>query len=165
MHDSPNQCPDISCMYTLKQLKEGVYLKLYYLEYEGLDAVKTMAGQALNEGLQPIIDPIMGRSTWIAASAKRDTNSFKQDDDLTWDKFVGAVPRMLLAMQHARWPPEHISLMAKFWGNILSHNLRLSMSPLMRGLYCSTKHSSVEIGTMQSRPEKPGTSPPSATSS
>ncbi|KIJ56470.1 hypothetical protein M422DRAFT_120887, partial [Sphaerobolus stellatus SS14] len=130
MRDPPNQRPDIPCAYALKRLEEGVYLELYYLGREGLDAAKTTAGQALDEGLQPVIDPVTGGSTWIAASAKRDTNSFKRDEDLTWDEFAGAVPRMLLAMQHARWPAERITIMAKFWGNILSHSLRLSTDPI-----------------------------------
>ncbi|KIJ48312.1 hypothetical protein M422DRAFT_247633 [Sphaerobolus stellatus SS14] len=111
MHDPPIQHPDIPWR-------------------EGLDAAKTTAGQALDEGLQPVIDPITGGSTWIMASAKRDTGSFKRDEDLTWDEFAGAVPRMLLAMQHARWPTECITLMAKFWGSILSHSLRLSTDPI-----------------------------------
>ncbi|KIJ35231.1 hypothetical protein M422DRAFT_262612 [Sphaerobolus stellatus SS14] len=130
MRDPPNQRPDIPCVYALKRLKEGVYLELYYLGCEGLDAAKTTAGQALDEGLQPVIDPVTGGSTWIAASAKRDTNSFKRDEDLTWDEFAGAVPRMLLTMQNARWPAEHITMMVKFWGNILSHSLRLSTDPI-----------------------------------
>jgi len=77
----------------------------------------------------PIIDAT-GTTTWVPAAAKREPFSFKNDEDLSWEEFTIAAPRMLLAFQHAKWPESRITMFSEFWGNILRHQFRLSDDPL-----------------------------------
>ncbi|KIJ43698.1 hypothetical protein M422DRAFT_252942 [Sphaerobolus stellatus SS14] len=98
--------PDIPSAYGQRKLKEGMYLEMWYLSREGLDAAKQAAGQLSEDALHPTLNAATGETSWMPASAKRDPHSFKRDEDLSWDEFSSAVPRMLVAMQHSSWPAE-----------------------------------------------------------
>ncbi|KIJ50072.1 hypothetical protein M422DRAFT_126828, partial [Sphaerobolus stellatus SS14] len=95
MGPPPTHHPDIPKNPQCLQCKEGVYLEMWYLSREGLDAA---AGQLSEDALHPILNTATGETSWMPASSKRDPHSFKRDEDLSWDEFSGAVPRMLIAM-------------------------------------------------------------------
>ncbi|KIJ28217.1 hypothetical protein M422DRAFT_126628, partial [Sphaerobolus stellatus SS14] len=97
----PNRPPptlrsEIVAPYAQRRMDKGLYCEMYYFTAEGLDAAKKVGAYA-DESMVPVTDGA-GAMTWIPAIAKRDPGSFKEDQDLTWEEFSGAIPRMLLAM-------------------------------------------------------------------
>ncbi|KIJ54196.1 hypothetical protein M422DRAFT_221727 [Sphaerobolus stellatus SS14] len=124
----PTLRPEIIAPYAQRRIDKGLYCEMYYFTAEGLDAVKKV-GSYVDESMVPVTDGAGGMN-WIPAIAKRDPGSFKEDQDLTWDQFSGAVPRMLLALQRVKGPAERVEALAGFWGKLLSHPLRISIDPL-----------------------------------
>ncbi|KIJ48227.1 hypothetical protein M422DRAFT_205651, partial [Sphaerobolus stellatus SS14] len=110
-------------------MEKGRYCEMWYFTAEGLNAAKKSGAYADSEG-DVLITDSSGGMAWIPAVAKRDLGSFKEDRELTWEEFAAAVPRMLLAMQRAHWPEDRMQLLAGFWGNLMSHPLRVSIDPL-----------------------------------
>ncbi|KIJ34108.1 hypothetical protein M422DRAFT_144065, partial [Sphaerobolus stellatus SS14] len=100
----PNRPPptlraEIVAPYAQRRIDKGLYCEMYYFTAEGLDVAKKV-GAYIGESMDVTV-PIMdgtGGMTWIPAIAKRDPGSFKEDQNLTWEEFSGAIPRMLLAM-------------------------------------------------------------------
>ncbi|KIJ54596.1 hypothetical protein M422DRAFT_153126, partial [Sphaerobolus stellatus SS14] len=88
--------PEIVALYAQRRMDKGLYCEVYYFTAEGLDAAKKV-GAYVDESMVPITDGT-GGMTWISAIAKREPGSFKEDQELTWEEFSGAVPHMLLAM-------------------------------------------------------------------
>ncbi|KIJ49736.1 hypothetical protein M422DRAFT_160302 [Sphaerobolus stellatus SS14] len=115
----PTLCPEIVAPYAQRRIDKGLYCKMYYFMVEGLDAAKKV-GAYVDESMVPVTDGA-GSMAWIPAIVKRDLGSFKEDQNLTWEEFSGAIPCMLLAMQRASWPADRIKALARFWGSLLSH--------------------------------------------
>ncbi|KIJ57088.1 hypothetical protein M422DRAFT_23203 [Sphaerobolus stellatus SS14] len=125
----PTQHLEIISPYAQRMINAGKYCEMWYFTPEGLDAAKNRKTYTDDESLVPSIDS-SGNTTWMPAAAKREPGTFREDKDLTWDEFSGAVPRMLLAMQRAHWPEDRKNALAGFWGNLMSHPLRTSIDPL-----------------------------------
>ncbi|KIJ40499.1 hypothetical protein M422DRAFT_173607 [Sphaerobolus stellatus SS14] len=130
MRDPPTVRAEIISPYAQRKLERGFYVELSYFTKEGLQAARKTAGHAEDEAMLPIVDPVSGSTSWVPAAAKRESFSFKDNEDLSWEDFTIAAPRMLLAFQHAKWPESRIKMFSEFWGNILRHRFRLSDDPL-----------------------------------
>ncbi|KIJ52922.1 hypothetical protein M422DRAFT_775986, partial [Sphaerobolus stellatus SS14] len=110
MRDPPTVRAEIISQYAQRKLQRGFYVELSYFTREGLQAARKTAGHAEDEAMLPIVDPVSGSTSWVPAVAKREAFSFKDDEDLSWEEFTIAAPRMLLAFQHAKWPESRIEM-------------------------------------------------------
>ncbi|KIJ50600.1 hypothetical protein M422DRAFT_159427, partial [Sphaerobolus stellatus SS14] len=93
----PTLAREILAPYAQRMMEKGRYCEMWYFTAEGLNAAKQSGAYVDSEGVVPVIDT-SGGMAWISATAKRDPGSFKEDQELTWEEFAAAVPRMLLAM-------------------------------------------------------------------
>ncbi|KIJ22824.1 hypothetical protein M422DRAFT_140320, partial [Sphaerobolus stellatus SS14] len=95
MHDPPTVRAEIISPYAQRKLERGFYVELSYFTKEGLKAARKAAGHAEDEAMLPIIDSVSGAMSWVPAAAKRESFSFKDDEELSWEEFTIAAPRML----------------------------------------------------------------------
>lgn len=54
------------------------------------------------------------------------------DEDLSWEAFCNACPRLVKAAAAAQWTDERVDILAGFFGGILSHTWRGSRDPLQQ---------------------------------
>ncbi|KAJ8591406.1 hypothetical protein M405DRAFT_722044, partial [Rhizopogon salebrosus TDB-379] len=84
--------------YAVRKLKAGEYCELYYFTNKGLNEAKKTLLSSEPDGLilMPATD---GQQTWVPASAIRDPKSaITKDENLSWEEFNQAAPRMITAM-------------------------------------------------------------------
>ena len=71
-----------------------------------------------------------GSTSLIPALAVKEEKGIVEDQDLTWEDFSIAAPRMIDAMAKAEWLQDRIVMMTDFWSGIQVHPLRSSSDPL-----------------------------------
>jgi hypothetical protein len=115
--------------YAVKKMERGQYVELWYYTNDGLhDAARSQYSDD-DEAMVLSRNPD-GTSSWVSAAASRESKKIIDDKNLHWDDFAQAVPRMLVAMENSGWPGERIAMLAGFWGNLQTHELRSSINPL-----------------------------------
>lgn len=68
-------------------------------------------------------------TAWVPAVASREARTVA-DGSISWENFCQAVPRILLAMEAAKWPPQRLTMLANLWGKLQVHEFRSSRDPL-----------------------------------
>ena len=125
----PTIIPVFASNYATKKMDKGHYLELWYYTNEGLDdAMRT--NNTMDEDAMIISRNHNGSTSWVSAAASQNSSKVINDKDVPWEDFCQAVPRMILAMEEAGWPPERVHMLATFWGNLQVHKLRSSHDPL-----------------------------------
>lgn len=71
-----------------------------------------------------------GSAALITASSSRASCTVIDDQNLSFEDFCQASPRMVTAMEEANWPKDRVKMMAFFWRNLQTHPLRSSHEPL-----------------------------------
>ena len=110
--------------YALKKLKKGDFVELYYFTNRGLEeAEKT--GLESDERLVLIPDGD-AHSFAPASSTRSSKDSISKDEDLSWEEFLEAAPRMINFMRISEWPESHVNMFVEFWSNLQTHEWRFS---------------------------------------
>ncbi|KAG1824071.1 hypothetical protein DFJ58DRAFT_672881 [Suillus subalutaceus] len=114
--DDPATTP---CSYALRKIEKGEYVEIWYFTNDGLDEAnlkKTVDDDAMI--MSTLAD---SSSAWVSAASTRSARAVVNDEDLPFEEFCQACPRMLTAMGKADWPEDRVRMMAKFWRNIQVH--------------------------------------------
>ncbi|KIJ61275.1 hypothetical protein HYDPIDRAFT_31569 [Hydnomerulius pinastri MD-312] len=125
----PNETPVLPSPYALRRLQQGEYVDLWYFTNNGLDDALNTALTADDNAMVMSRLPD-GSVTWTPATASRSSNTVVADQNLTFEEFCIACPRMITAMEQTNWTKERILMMATFWRNVQIHPFRSSRDPL-----------------------------------
>jgi len=125
----PTITPVFASNYTIKKMERGQYLELWYYTNAGLDEAMKI-NTSVDDDAMIISRRPDGSTSWVPATTARDSKRVIDNKDIPWEDFCQAVPRMIIAMEEADWPPERIVMLASFWGNLQVHELRSSRDPL-----------------------------------
>lgn len=71
-----------------------------------------------------------GDTAWVSAASTRNAGVVVDDQNLSFEDFCQACPRIIEAMEDASWPDERVTMMAKFWRNLQVHDFRSMRDPL-----------------------------------
>jgi hypothetical protein len=116
--------------YAVRKLKAGEYCELYYFTNRGLNEAKKNLLSTEPQGmiLLPSSD---GLQTWVNADETRDSKAVvTKDENLTWEDFNEAAPRMILAMKQQDWPEDRINMHISFWTALQNHCWRHAFDTL-----------------------------------
>jgi len=116
--------------YAVRKLKAGEYVELYYFTNDGVrDAKKTLLSSD-PDSLVLTAGPD-GQQTWVTAGAIRDPKSaVTKDENLSWEEFNQAAPRMIIAMKQHEWPEDRVSMHVQFWTALQTHRWRHDLDEL-----------------------------------
>lgn len=124
----PNEAAITPCSYALRKMDKGEYVELWYFTNDGLEEAnrkKTVDDDAMI--MSTLAD---GSSAWVTAASTRDARAVLNDEDLPFEEFCQACPRMLTTMAETDWPEDRIRMMAMFWRNIQIHKFRSMRAPI-----------------------------------
>ncbi|KAG0700219.1 hypothetical protein DFH29DRAFT_983167 [Suillus ampliporus] len=102
----PSDPTIIPTPYATRKLKAGDYCELYYFTNKGLEDAKktTLIAEPDALVMLPATD---GVHSWIPAAAVKDPkSSITRDENLTWEEFNEAAPRMISSMKIHDWPED-----------------------------------------------------------
>ncbi len=109
--------------YALKKLQKGDFVELVYFTNRGLE-------EAERTGLEDesfVLVQDGDAHSWVPASSTRNSkNNVSKDEDLSWEEFLEAAPRMINFMRISDWPDTHIEMFIEFWSNLQTHKWRFS---------------------------------------
>jgi hypothetical protein len=71
-----------------------------------------------------------GTVAWVPTVASREARTIADNRFISWENFCQAVPRILLAMEAAKWPPQHLTMLANLWSKLQVHKFCSSHDPL-----------------------------------
>ncbi|KAH9916494.1 hypothetical protein B0H21DRAFT_851814 [Amylocystis lapponica] len=129
MRPTPRADLVLAAPYALKRLEKALYLELYYYTNVGLDAAN-LAVSSLDDDVMTMQRGEDGIASWVPAVAAKAAKSVVDDQDLTWEQIMEAVPRFITAMESARWDPPRVEMLARFWGALQLHPFKRSRDPL-----------------------------------
>lgn len=128
-NDVPTEIPIIPAPYALRKLEKGDFVELWYFTNSGLeDAMNTVV--MADDDTMVMSHLPDGSAALITASSSRASRTAIDDQNLSFEDFCQASPRMITAMEEANWPKDRVKMMAFFWRNLQTHPLRSSREPL-----------------------------------
>ena len=125
----PTTAPEIPSSYATSRLWKGQYVELWYFTNDGLDYA-CQHSTTLDENTMVQVQDKDGTAAWVPAVASREARTVADDRVISWENFCQAVPRILLAMEAAKWPPQCLTMLANLWGKLQVHEFRSSHDPL-----------------------------------
>ena len=127
--DVPSVARVVASNYAVRKMEKGLYVELWYYTNAGLDEAFRNSNTVDDEAMIMVRLP-NGSTSWVPAASSRTSSGVIEDRYILWEDFCQAAPRMIIAMEEADWPQEHVAMLAKFWGNLQIHELRSSRDPL-----------------------------------
>jgi hypothetical protein len=118
--------------YATRMLKKGEFCELYYFTNKGLDDAFKSSLTAEPEAL--VMMPLdNGFHSWVPAAAVKDPKAvITQDENLSWEQFNEAAPRMITAMKLHDWPEDRVHMFIQFWSALQTHYWRHAPDPLQQ---------------------------------
>jgi len=116
--------------YATRKLKAGEFCELFYFTNRGLDDASKSSMTTNPEALvmMPAAD---GLHTFVPAGAVRDSKTVvTKDENLSWEEFNEAAPRMISAMRVHDWPQDRVDMFIAFWSALQTHRWRHAPDPL-----------------------------------
>lgn len=105
--------------FALWKIDKGHFVELYYWTNTGLEEALFSYSTRDDEGLIPSEQD--GATVWISAAASKPSKHVVPDCFLSPVNFAQAVPRIVAALEERDWPNQHIIMLARFWGAIMTH--------------------------------------------
>jgi hypothetical protein len=127
----PTMPPIIASTIATRRMDKGDYVPLWYYTNAGLDDA-SKAFNIVEEDALSLIRREDGSTSLVPALSSKESRSVIEDNNLSWDEFCIAAPRMILAMSRSEWPADRIGMMTEFWSNLNTHPYRSSRDPLDR---------------------------------
>ncbi|KAF8816234.1 hypothetical protein BYT27DRAFT_7208838 [Phlegmacium glaucopus] len=106
--DVPTIAPVVTSNYTIRKMEKGLYVELCYYTNAGLDEASRSSNTANNKAMVMLQLPD-GVISWVPAASARTTSGVVDDKDLPWEDFCQAAPQMIVAMEEANWPQDHVN--------------------------------------------------------
>ncbi|KAG1889270.1 hypothetical protein F4604DRAFT_1876970 [Suillus subluteus] len=127
-----------------KKLKAGDYCELHYFTNKGLEDARASVAIAEPDALV-MLPSADGIHSWIPAAAVKDPKAAPvvKDENLTWEEFNEAAPRMILFMKMHDWPDNRVNMHIQFWTVLQAHRWRHAPDILKQRaliLYQSARH-------------------------
>ena len=139
----PSDPAILPSQYATRKLKVGDYCELYYFTNDGLtDALKS---SMIAEPEALIMVPSAnGLHAWLPTGAIKDPKSvITKDENLSWEQFNQAAPRMINSMKAHDWPEDRMDMHILFWSALQTHRWCHAQDPLKQRallLYQSQQH-------------------------
>ncbi|KAG1894567.1 uncharacterized protein F5891DRAFT_1166135 [Suillus fuscotomentosus] len=108
-----------------KRLKAGDYCELHYFTNKGLNEAKVTTLIAEPDALV-MLPAADGVHSWVPAAAVKDPKAapVTKDENLTWEEFNEAAPRIISFMKVHDWPDDRVSMHIQFWTALQAHRWR-----------------------------------------
>ncbi|KAG1861227.1 hypothetical protein F4604DRAFT_1522492, partial [Suillus subluteus] len=121
----PSDPTIILAPYALRKLKAGDYCELHYFTNKGLEDARVSVAIAEPDALV-MLPSADGIHSWIPAAAVKDPKVAPviKDENLTWEEFNEAAPRMILSMKMHDWPDNRVNMHIQFWTVLQAHRWR-----------------------------------------
>jgi hypothetical protein len=122
--DVPSNPVILPCQYAVRKMKSGDYCELFYFTNASLEEAARTSFTADEDALimLPTVD---GMHKWIPAGAAQDPKAqIVKDENLTWEQFNEAAPRMVTLMKENDWPDDRINMHISFWSALQNHRWR-----------------------------------------
>ncbi|KIK83560.1 hypothetical protein PAXRUDRAFT_803647, partial [Paxillus rubicundulus Ve08.2h10] len=114
----PDNTFTLPSQYAACLLKKGTFCPLFYFTNKGLHEA-SHASLSSDAEAMVIIQGETGSHTFIPAlAAKPPSPSFVANEDLSWEQFGEATPRMVCAMKNHNWPEDCMNMYIIFWSAI-----------------------------------------------
>ena len=125
----PKRPPVIASHYASRKMDKGEYVPIWYYTNRGLeDALRSY--DTADDDAMTILKNDDGSTSLIPTASAKDSKRLVNNQDLGWEDFCVAAPRMIEAMGRADWPQPRIRMMAAFWSNLQTHPYRSSPNAL-----------------------------------
>ena len=147
---------DIPAPIAVARMKKAEYVELWYFTNAGLRSAESSAIKSSknNNSFILVHDEDTDAATFVPAStaAAPSSSALVEDEDLSWEEFTEAAPRMLAFMGLQEWPQDRIRMFLDFWGAIQTHPWRhiddaLSQRALLAYQGIQRKKWHVAVGT------------------
>ena len=116
--------------YATRKLKAGEFCELFYFTNKGLRDASKSALSSEPEALI-MLPSANGIHSWIPAGAVKDPKAVvTKDENLSWEEFNEAAPRMITFMKTYDWPQDRIDMHVAFWSALQTHRWRHAADPL-----------------------------------
>ncbi|TFY67376.1 hypothetical protein EVJ58_g1654 [Rhodofomes roseus] len=127
---TPSGALVLAAPYASRRLEKGQYVEMYYYTNRGLNAAEAAVTQVDDDALAMKTNSD-GSTSWVPAASLRSDKAVIPDKELSWEQFREAVPRLLGAMEQAKWDAARVSMLAHFFGKLQNHPFRQhSRNPL-----------------------------------
>lgn len=119
--DIPSNPIILLCQYAVRKMKSGDYCELFYFTNSGLEEASRTTFTA-NENALIMMPTSDGLHKWIPTGAARDPKAqIVKDENLTWEQFNEAAPRMVTIMKDNDWPDDRVDMHIAFWSMLKNH--------------------------------------------
>ncbi|KAG2746296.1 hypothetical protein P692DRAFT_20739599 [Suillus brevipes Sb2] len=110
--------------YAVRKMKAGEYCELFYFTNSRLEeAIRSMSTN--NNDTLIMMPSSDGLHKWIPARAARDPKAHViKDENLSWEQFNEAAPRMIAIMKENDWPDDRVNMHIAFWSALQNHRWR-----------------------------------------
>lgn len=127
----PSDPTILPAQHATRKLKAGDYCELHYFTNKGLDDARVSTSIAEPEALV-MLPAADGIHSWVPAAAVKDLKAAPvvKDENLTWEEFNEAAPRMILSMKMHDWPDDRVDMHVQFWTALQSHRWCHTPDPL-----------------------------------
>ncbi|KIK34800.1 hypothetical protein CY34DRAFT_97268 [Suillus luteus UH-Slu-Lm8-n1] len=116
--------------YAIRKLKAGDYCELFYFTNRGLSEARKNLLSTEPQGMI-LLPGSDGQQVWVNADNTRDAKTvITKDENLSWEEFNEAAPRMILAMKQQEWPDDRVDMHISFWTALQNHRWRHAMDTL-----------------------------------
>ncbi|KAG1721104.1 hypothetical protein EDB19DRAFT_1962248 [Suillus lakei] len=111
----PSDPTILPAQYAMQKLKAGDYCELHYFTNRGLEDAKLASLVAEPDALV-MLPSSEGLHSWIPAAGVKDLKAAPvvQDENLSWEEFNEAVPRMITLMWLHDWPEDRVNMHIQF---------------------------------------------------
>jgi hypothetical protein len=112
--DVPSNLVILPCQYAIRKMKSGDYCELFYFTNNGLEEASRSTFTADEDALV-MLPTVDGLHKWIPAGSARDPKAqIIKDENLTWEQFNEAAPRMIALMKENDWPDDRVDMHISF---------------------------------------------------
>ncbi|KAG1726173.1 uncharacterized protein EDB91DRAFT_1239674 [Suillus paluster] len=153
----PSEPTILPAPYVTRKMKSGDYCELHYFTNHGLDDVRKLSQIAEPDALV-MLPSNDGIHSWFPADTVKDPKAaaVMKDENLTWEEFNEAAPRMINFMKMHDWLNERVTMHVQFWSALQTHCWRHASDHLKQQallLYQSQqwRRTKLEFGGDQSR--------------
>lgn len=121
----PSDPTILPAQYAIRKMKSGDYCELHYFTNRGLEDAKLSNLIAEPEAMV-MLAAADGLHSWIPAAAVKDPKAAPvvKDENLSWEEFNEAAPRMITMMKLYDWPNDRTDMHIQFWSALQTHRWR-----------------------------------------
>lgn len=121
----PSDPTILPAQYAIRKMKSGDYCELHYFTNRGLEDAKLSNLIAEPEAMV-MLPAADGLHSWIPAAAVKDPKAAPvvKDENLSWEEFNEAAPRMITMMKLYDWPNDRTDMHIQFWSALQTHRWR-----------------------------------------